>query len=56
VRRRSSLRARADVALWKFDAGSAEQLRRKLEPLWQDYRVQAAILLALTACVVIVFR
>jgi SSS family solute:Na+ symporter len=56
VRRRAAFRATADVALWKFDSGEAEQLRRKLAPLWQDYRVQAAILLGLTASIVIVFR
>jgi hypothetical protein len=56
VRRGASFRADANVAPWKFDLGQAEQLRRKLAPLWQDYRVQAAMLLALTASVVIVFR
>jgi solute:Na+ symporter, SSS family len=54
--RRATTRGSASVALWKFDSGEAEQLRRKLTPLWQDYRVQAAILLALTASIVIVFR
>jgi hypothetical protein len=34
----------------------AEQLRLKLLPLWQDYRFQAAALLALMAAVVIAFR
>jgi hypothetical protein len=33
-----------------------EQLRLKLVPLWQDYRFQAAALLALTAALVIAFR
>src|SRR5271168_1087049 len=56
LRNRESCRASADVTLWKFDLGEAEQLRRKLAPLWQDYRLQAAILLALTASIVIVFR
>jgi SSS family solute:Na+ symporter len=44
------------VAMWKFDRGHTERLRRRLEPLWQDYRFQAAALLALTAAVVIAFR
>src|SRR5271170_65049 len=35
VRRRASFRASANVALWKFDSGEAERLRRKLAPLWQ---------------------
>jgi solute:Na+ symporter, SSS family len=46
----------ADAATWKFDFSRAEQLRLKLAPRWQDYRVQAAILLALTVAVVIAFR
>jgi solute:Na+ symporter, SSS family len=45
-----------EAAPWKFDFSRAEQLRLKLVPLWQDYRVQAAALLALTAIVVIAFR
>jgi solute:Na+ symporter, SSS family len=43
-------------APWTIDFSSAEQLRLKLVPLWQDYRIQAAALLALTAAVVIAFR
>jgi SSS family solute:Na+ symporter len=41
---------------WKLDFSRAEQLRQQLVPLWQDYRFQAAALLALTAAVVIAFR
>jgi len=41
---------------WKFDFSRAERLRLKLAPRWQDYRVQAAVLLALTAAIVIAFR
>jgi hypothetical protein len=44
------------VSLWRFDFSSAEQLRLKLLPLWQDYRFQAAALLALMAVIVIAFR
>ena len=57
-----SLRSRAidavsqAVSPWKFDFSRAEQLRLKLAPRWQDYRVQAAALLALTAAIVIAFR
>jgi len=32
----------------------SEQLRAL--PLWRNYRVQAALLLVLTACLVVVFR
>jgi hypothetical protein len=42
--------------MWKLDFGRAERVRLKLLPLWQDYRVQAAALLALMAAVVIAFR
>jgi SSS family solute:Na+ symporter len=57
-----SLHSRATAAVsqadspWKFDFSRAEQLRLKLAPRWQDYRVQAAVLLALTATIVIAFR
>jgi solute:Na+ symporter, SSS family len=44
------------VSPWKFDFSRAEQLRLRLAPRWQDYRVQAAVLLALTAAIVIAFR
>jgi solute:Na+ symporter, SSS family len=47
----------ADVATpWKIDFSHAERLRLKLVPVWQDYRFQAAALLAITAAVVIAFR
>ena len=42
--------------MWQWEYGRAERLRLRLVPLWQDYRVQAAILLALTAAVVFAFR
>jgi hypothetical protein len=45
-----------EAATWKFDRGRTDRLRRKPVPLWQDYRFQAAALLALTAAVVIAFR
>src|SRR6266403_1997912 len=44
------------VSMWKLDFSRAEQLRLKLLPLWQDYRFQAAALLALMAAVVNSFR
>jgi SSS family solute:Na+ symporter len=46
----------AGAAVWRFDFGRAERLRLKPVPLWQDYRFQAAALLAITAAVVIAFR
>jgi solute:Na+ symporter, SSS family len=45
-----------DASVWKIEFSRAERLRRKLLPLWQDYRFQAAALLALTAAIVITFR
>jgi len=48
--------ASIDVSMWRLDFSRAEQLRLKLLPLWQDFRFQAAALLALTAAVVIAFR
>ncbi len=56
LRNRASSGVGADVTVWKFDFRSAEQLRVGPLPLWQDYRLQAAILLALTAALVIAFR
>ncbi len=42
--------------MWQVSYSRAEQLRLRGVPLWQDYRFQAAALLALTAAVVIIFR
>lgn len=44
------------IAMWRIDFSRAEQLRLKLVPVWQDYRFQAAVLLAVTAAIVIAFR
>ncbi len=44
------------ATVWKLDFDPAERPRLQRVPLWQDYRFQAAALLALTAVVVIVFR
>jgi SSS family solute:Na+ symporter len=48
--------ASRDVIMWRLEFGRAERLRLKLVPLWQDYRLQAAALLMLTAALVIAFR
>jgi SSS family solute:Na+ symporter len=56
LRNPSPAGAPIDVSMWKLDFSRAEQLRMKLLPLWQDYRFQAAALLALMAVVVIAFR
>jgi SSS family solute:Na+ symporter len=56
VRARSHSSTVGAVSLWKFDFSPAERLRLKLMPAWQDYRFQAAALLAMTAALVIAFR
>jgi solute:Na+ symporter, SSS family len=56
LRTRAGPSASRETTLWKIDFSRAEQLRLKLVPLWQDYRFQAAALLALMAAVVIAFR
>ena len=56
LRSRGRSRAFDAAPVWTLDFGRAERLRLKLMPLWQDYRFQAAALLALTAAVVIAFR
>ena len=53
---RGTAAASGGIAMWKFDFSRAEQMRLKLLPLWQDYRFQAAALLAVTAAVVMAFR
>jgi hypothetical protein len=41
---------------WTLDFQGPERRRLAALPRWQDYRLQAAVLLALTACVVVAFR
>ncbi|MDB6088664.1 MAG: sodium transporter [Gammaproteobacteria bacterium] len=45
-----------DTLIWTPAFFRAENLRLRSMPLWRDYRIQAVLLLALTACVVIIFR
>jgi SSS family solute:Na+ symporter len=56
LRRPVAVSAEGDATMWKLDFQRAERLRLALIPFWQDYRVLAAALLALTAGVVFVFR
>ena len=49
-------RASHEATMWKLEFSRAERLRLRDVPFWQDYRFQAAALLALTAGVVIAFR
>jgi len=56
VHRRATPVGSEQIAMWRIDFSRAEQLRLKLVPIWQDYRFQAAVLLVLTAAIVIAFR
>jgi SSS family solute:Na+ symporter len=56
LRRRTALRASQEATMWKLEISRAERLRLKLLPVWQDYRFEAAVLLAATAAVVLAFR
>jgi hypothetical protein len=42
--------------MWTLDFSRAEQLRLRPTPFWRDYRIQAALLLVLTAAIVFIFR
>jgi SSS family solute:Na+ symporter len=46
----------SEVSLWRFDFSGADRRRLNVTPLWQDFRFQAAVLLALTAALVIAFH
>jgi solute:Na+ symporter, SSS family len=45
-----------DAVIWSRAYFRAESERLRAVPMWRNYRVQAALLLLLTACVVLVFR
>jgi len=42
--------------VWTIGYFRQETQRLKTVPLWRNYRMQGALLLVLTACVVIAFR
>jgi solute:Na+ symporter, SSS family len=56
LRKPTALGADAAATMWQVSFTRQEQRRLRDVPLWQDYRFQAAALLALTATVVIIFR
>jgi SSS family solute:Na+ symporter len=56
ARRPVAVSIEGDATMWKLDLQRAERLKLALIPFWQDYRVLAAALLALTAGVVIAFK
>jgi SSS family solute:Na+ symporter len=45
-----------DSLVWTFGYFRAESECLRTLPAWRNYRIQAALLLALTACVVVLFR
>src|SRR5206468_12832398 len=47
---------RVDSVIWTAAYFRAESERLRAVPAWRNYRVQAALLLLLTACVVVAFR
>ena len=48
--------AQSHALIWTTEYFRAESDNLRSVPLWRNYRVQAALVLALTACVVIAFR
>jgi SSS family solute:Na+ symporter len=44
------------ATMWTLDFSRAERVRLRQTPFWQDYRIQAALLLVLTAAIVFIFR
>jgi SSS family solute:Na+ symporter len=46
----------SEATMWTLEFSRAERLRLRMVPFWQDYRIQAALLLLLTATVVFIFR
>ena len=44
------------ATMWTLDFSRAERVRLRNTPFWKDYRIQAAVLLVLTAAIVIIFR
>jgi SSS family solute:Na+ symporter len=57
-----SITTRVDISdssaatMWTLEFSRAERLRLRLTPFWKDYRVQSAVLLALTGSLVLIFR
>lgn len=46
----------SEATMWTLDFSRSERVRLRNTPFWQDYRIQAAVLLVLTAAIVIIFR
>jgi solute:Na+ symporter, SSS family len=54
--RKVDISASSAATMWTLDFSKVENLRLRLTPAWQDYRLQSAVLLLLTGIVVYVFR
>jgi len=48
--------ATSESLIWTRSYFRAESEYLRAVPLWRNYRVQAVVLLVLTACVVVAFR
>jgi SSS family solute:Na+ symporter len=53
---RVNISASSAATMWTLEFSRAERLRLRLTPFWKDYRVQSAVLLALTGILVLIFR
>jgi solute:Na+ symporter, SSS family len=54
--RKVEISASSAATMWTLDFSRVEDLRLRLTPAWQDYRLQSALLLLLTGIIVYVFR
>ncbi len=46
----------SEATMWTLGFSRSERVRLRNTPFWQDYRIHAAVLLVLTAAIVIIFR
>jgi solute:Na+ symporter, SSS family len=54
--RKVDVSAASAATMWTIEFSKLENLRLRLTPTWQDYRVQSAVLLLFTGITVYVFR
>jgi solute:Na+ symporter, SSS family len=54
--RKVEITSSSAATMWTLDFSRLEDLRLRLTPAWQDYRMQSAVLLLLTGAIVYVFR
>jgi solute:Na+ symporter, SSS family len=56
VTRAEQVSVAGQATMWTLDFSRAERVRLRQTPFWQDYRIQAALLLVLTVAIVFIFR